>query len=293
MELQAIATDSAGQANMQFAKYQDTVENKVNKLKTAWEQLRLSFINSDGIKTALDWLIKLLDKLNEFSGFDFAALGVTWFTFGKLMIKNFISGIQSSVTGVQEVFSKITNKIFEKFQNISQNSKLKNFILKITGDTSDIDKDIIAIQSNLNRLEQERITLTSDNSDVLNDLKAIEAKIQRVNGSITFDTAAAQLGIGGERLNAARQLNNNLNQTTAGQRQLEQLNAQKAALQQSGQAAGQAFASSFTAAVTAVMTQESPGKLFGNIFVTGLTSLIPTIISVATTLDQLQQARRQ
>lgn len=284
MELQAIATDSAGQANMQFAKYQDTVENKINKLKTAWEQLRLSFINSDGIKTALDWLIKLLDKLNEFSAIDFVTLGATWFTFGKLMIKNFISGIQSSVTGVQEAFSKITNKIFEKFQNISQNSKLKNFILKITGDTSDIDKDIIAIQSNLNRLEQERITLTSDNSDVLNDLKAIEAEIQKVNGSITFDAAAAQLGIEGERFNAARQLNNNLNQTVAGQRQLQQLNTQKAALQQSGQAAGQAFASSFTTAVTAVMTQESPGKVFGTIFLTGLTSMIPTIISVATTM---------
>lgn len=287
MELQAIATDSAGQANMQFAKYQDTVENKVNKLKTAWEELRLSFINSEGIKTVLDWLIKLLDKLNEFSSFDFAALGVTWLTFGKLMIKNFISGIQSGVTGVQEAFSKITNKIFEKFQNISQNSKLKNFILKITGDTSDIDKDIIAIQSNLNRLEQERITLTSDNSDVLNDLKAIEAEIQKAKAqsdTLTFDSAAEKLNIEGERLNAARQLNNNLNQTAAGQQELKQLSAQEAALQQSGQAAGQAFASSFTTAVTAIMTEEQPGKVAGTVFVTGLTSMIPTIISVATTM---------
>ena len=287
MELQAIATDSAGQANMQFAKYQDTVENKINKLKTAWEQLRLSFINSDGIKTALDWLIKLLDKLNEFSAIDFATLGVTWFTFGKLMIKNFISGIQSSVTGVQEAFSKITNKIFEKFQNISQNSKLKNFILKITGDTSDIDKDIIAIQSNLNRLEQERITLISDDSDVLNDLKAIEAKIQEAKAegrTITLGEAGQELQMSGPQIDAAGRLNNNLNQTAARQRQLQQLNTQKAALQQSGQAAGQAFASSFTTAVTAVMTQESPGKVFGTIFLTGLTSMIPTIISVATTM---------
>jgi hypothetical protein len=40
VELVETAQDSTGKSSEQFAKYQDTLENKVNKLNVAWEKLR-------------------------------------------------------------------------------------------------------------------------------------------------------------------------------------------------------------------------------------------------------------
>ena len=44
-ELIEIASDSAGRSTQQFAKYADSVENKVNRLKNTWEQFRINLID--------------------------------------------------------------------------------------------------------------------------------------------------------------------------------------------------------------------------------------------------------
>lgn len=50
MELVETAQNSAGKSDEQFAKYTDTLEYKVNSLRTAWESLRQSFLKSDFLK---------------------------------------------------------------------------------------------------------------------------------------------------------------------------------------------------------------------------------------------------
>src|SRR5574344_788810 len=68
MELVDTAYDSAGKSSEQFAKYQDTVEYKMNQLQNTWEQFRTQFFNSDFFKTVLDGFNALLGKINELSG---------------------------------------------------------------------------------------------------------------------------------------------------------------------------------------------------------------------------------
>ena len=74
MELVETAQNSAGKSDEQFAKYTDTLEYKVKQLKGSWEELRQSFLKSDFLKNAVDWINKLVDKLTNLNLKDFAIL---------------------------------------------------------------------------------------------------------------------------------------------------------------------------------------------------------------------------
>ena len=65
MDLVTVAQESEGKASEQFGKYQDTLENKINKLKNSWEQLRLSFANSDIFKNAVEGLTAIVNKIES------------------------------------------------------------------------------------------------------------------------------------------------------------------------------------------------------------------------------------
>lgn len=60
MQLVNIAQDSAGRSNIQFSKYADTVEYRVNKLKNTWEAFRVSLGKSETFKKLLDLANNLL-----------------------------------------------------------------------------------------------------------------------------------------------------------------------------------------------------------------------------------------
>lgn len=68
LELVNVAQNSQGRANEQFAKYADTVEYRVNKLKNAWEEFRTSLIDSDivkGILTATKTILSFISQLTN------------------------------------------------------------------------------------------------------------------------------------------------------------------------------------------------------------------------------------
>ena len=54
LELQEAAYNSVGQSTIQFNKYQDTVEYKINQIKNSWERLRVSLIDQNTYTKALD-----------------------------------------------------------------------------------------------------------------------------------------------------------------------------------------------------------------------------------------------
>ena len=114
MELVETAQDSAGRSSEQFAKYQDTVEYKLNQLKNSWEQFRTSLVDSDAFKKAIDWLTKFLNKLNKLSPKKLVALGVTFMTLGKQMVTNFIQGMRTSITGINKTITDAFNKELSK-----------------------------------------------------------------------------------------------------------------------------------------------------------------------------------
>lgn len=65
IELVNTAYNSSGKSAEQFAKYQDTLEYKINKLQNSWEQLRVSLMNSDFFKGVVDTVGSLVKYLSE------------------------------------------------------------------------------------------------------------------------------------------------------------------------------------------------------------------------------------
>lgn len=64
-DLVALANNAAGASAEQFAKTQDSLESKINRLKTAWEQFTMGLANNQAIKTVVDLLTKFISKIND------------------------------------------------------------------------------------------------------------------------------------------------------------------------------------------------------------------------------------
>jgi len=65
VELMDTAANSAGKANQQFSKYSDTVEYRINKIKTLWEEFKVSIIDNELWKGLLDHLTHILERLSS------------------------------------------------------------------------------------------------------------------------------------------------------------------------------------------------------------------------------------
>ena len=65
VELMDTAANSAGKANQQFSKYSDTVEYRINKIKTLWEEFKVSIVDNELWKGMLDRLTHVLEKLSS------------------------------------------------------------------------------------------------------------------------------------------------------------------------------------------------------------------------------------
>lgn len=127
MELVNIAYNSAGKSSEQFAKYQDTVEYKINQIQNSWEQLRANFFDSDTYKGALDILKKFMDTLNNMDAKQFIGIGIIGLTLGKTVITNFIKSLQSSAQLITTSFNAILSSSIQKIKTVPIASKLQNW----------------------------------------------------------------------------------------------------------------------------------------------------------------------
>lgn len=272
MELVDTAYDSAGKSSEQFAKYQDTVEYKMNQLQNTWEQFRTQFFNSDFFKTVLDGFNALLGKINELSGGDLLALGAAIVVLGKTVGISLISGIQTA-------FNKLPRLINEKL-NKALNGSQKDIHLSA---------DIIKAKENIKELEKEQ--------------EELEKKLGTMRAKVDIDQAKAQLeelnkkasetGLTPEEDNQSMRLINQIsdqemiedeisqnlqNQETEKNKQKE-LEAKQQLAEKDYAAIGQTAAVAFSSAFTAVATDMNPGAAVAAVLSTGIMSSMPTIIS--------------
>ena len=99
------AQKAQGSATKENARYMESMEGKLQNLKSAWEKLSYKLINSNDLKKAIDGLTKALDFLSSDKGMKFLnfikvlALGL-----GALKIANSVAGwlstFRSAVSGV-------------------------------------------------------------------------------------------------------------------------------------------------------------------------------------------------
>lgn len=108
VELIDVATNSAGRANEQFAKYTDTVEYKVNKIKNSWEELRVTLMNKNFFSGILDGLDSILNRMKNMDIKDFAFISTWVLTVGRTLVTGLIQAIS---TGGNKIRGAITQAL--------------------------------------------------------------------------------------------------------------------------------------------------------------------------------------
>lgn len=143
MELIETAQDSAGRSSEQFAKYADSLENKVNKLKNTWEQFRISLVGSDLAKTAVNFANTFVKTFSKLDAKQLAGITLFGITAGKNLITGLLSGIQNS-------FNLISKTIGNLFSKITIGKDIETIRI----DTTHLQEDKIKAEQLLNQIRQ-------------------------------------------------------------------------------------------------------------------------------------------
>lgn len=272
MELVDTAYDSAGKSSEQFAKYQDTVEYKMNQLQNTWEQFRTQFFNSDFFKTVLDGFNALLGKINELSGGDLLALGAAIVVLGKTVGISLISGIQTA-------FNKLPRLINEKL-NKALNGSQKD--IHLSADITNAKEKIKELEKQQEELEKKLGTMRAevDIDQAKAQLEELENKAEETKLTEKEKDKKTQLKNQiNEQEDTEKKLTKNLqNQETEKNKQKE-LEAKQQLAEKDYAAIGQTAAVAFSSAFTAVATDMNPGAAVATVLSTGIMSSMPTIIS--------------
>ena len=101
MELINVAQDSAGKADKQFAKYSDTVEFKLNRLKNAWEQTKTTIFTSEFYGGLLDTVTSLVEKLENLNWKKLLVAVPLAIAAGRMMGKNWITGFSQGINSAK------------------------------------------------------------------------------------------------------------------------------------------------------------------------------------------------
>lgn len=226
IELVNTAYTSAGRASEQFAKYQDTVEYKLNRISNSWEQLRTNIFDSDTYKKALDVINSLMNTINNMDLSQVLSTGIIGITLGKTFILNLIAGIRTASDNIAEEVNKIKLKIDKKFSKNPlkiryDNSSIENIkseLVQLGIETENIDSKTgsLIIEYIKLRTEIDKITMELQDQGleseeinnklreqydlerkITNELKKRGIKYEEIKGSMNGDNGAKIRGIAG------------------------------------------------------------------------------------------------
>ena len=293
IELVNYAYDSTGKSSQQFAKYQDTIEYKLNKLKTTWEKFRAAFLEGDTFKNAIDGLTALIQKIDDFNLIDIAGLGLVWLTLGKTMIQNLLTGLNQGAKGLSNWFAKnITSTI----------KKLPGKISALTIDTDRYKQQIHDFEERIKKaerdIEKNSIVIDVDTRQALNKLDDLEATYERYkqeakdtgsDDSRAERSARERMGKDYRQLEQGRKAKEALaakdeaeQRRNTAQETLDKTLGKQSELEEQarirGEAVGQMMGSMITMGITAAITSDNPMDAVKTILVTGVTSIISVII---------------
>ena len=103
--------NSSGSALKEHAKWSESLEARLNKLKSAWQSLSQTFMNSSFLKGGIDLIIsfvnaldKLIDKLGTFGTIGFGAS-----IFGLFKVKG--TGLKTSIFGALSEFGTAVSSV--------------------------------------------------------------------------------------------------------------------------------------------------------------------------------------
>jgi hypothetical protein len=312
VELVNTAYDSAGKSSEQFAKYQDTVEYKMNQISNSWEQLRTNLFNSDTYKGALDILNKFMSTLNNMDFKQILGVATIGLTLGKMVITNFITSLKKNSGEIQKSWQTVLNKAFDtKGKSLFETGQLKksfNDLVKqrpdeekyvrsmgqVLGDKAigapKLEANIEAqktreIQNQLaiyNQLEAKRKSILQTAKQELREGKGISAET-RIQSNQAVQESNQKL----QQLNKlAKELGYEKEITAENAKQIAQNmqeNASKATSSKMGVAAKEAGSNALSAGITTALMMAISGADLGTVIkstlISALMAALPALIS--------------
>ena len=177
MELVETAQDSAGRSSEQFAKYQDTVEYKLNQLKNTWEQLRVTIVDSDIFKGVIDSLTKGLKNLSKLNFKRLIPMVAIISPLIKVMIKNFTDGVTKSGQAFQKLGNVIGKRLSAGFDVAGRGLAKNLFGL----DTQTLNTAIEAAKAKLAELQKKKDEISNRKILVQADITNAQVELERLN----------------------------------------------------------------------------------------------------------------
>lgn len=145
MQLVDVAQNSAGKSQEQFAKFSDSTEYKVNKLKNTWEQVRASIFKSEDFNKYLEKFTGFIEKLQ---GLDFEKILVIApmaLVLGRTMASQWIKGFSEGLDKGKGLIGKAVSSVFTKgdsrttIEIDADNKKIKERLKEIKKEKTDLE----------------------------------------------------------------------------------------------------------------------------------------------------------
>lgn len=192
VELIDAAYNSSGKSQQQFEKNMDTISFKTKRLKSSWESLRQSFIESDFFKNATDSANGLLQTLNNLSKADILAIASSFLLFGKTAVQNLTDSLGKITTGtgalIGQGFDIINKKVLKINADVST-EKVKAKIEQLKNDIAEleqqkaivpIDADTTQIDDKIEQLRRELSELLKQKNNTLQNLDKNTEKYRKI-----------------------------------------------------------------------------------------------------------------
>lgn len=309
VELIETAADSEGKADEQFAKAADTIEFKLNAIKTRWEEFKLSIMDSGFVKGLLDTVNSVMDRLKNVKMPQIAIFSTFAVLAAKTFILNFINTLKNTAKNFQQIGRVIGDKIGKAIHKNSSKFKINLQLDVLKSEEQKLKNKLIETVEANKKYSQVKFAINLDTSNAKTAFDALTEHFESQGMSKADATTAAiqnvsqALGVEAEDANAAVEALRNHNQQMqdgetkaqeyaqqleANQQQQQKLNLQ----QQKNQAIGQALTQTFHSLVASLsmmaagtMKSSEAAKTFGTTSVTAIGN-IATSLTVATVSTQ-------
>ena len=201
IELINIAADSEGKADEQFAKAADTFEFKLNAIKTKWEELRISMMDSSFVKGLLDGVSKLMDGIKNIKLPRLAIGAAIAIPVAKQFVSTLIAEIKTGIGKASNLGKTISDKLIGLIKKPGKTPfkiKIEN-LNKIAADLESERKNIqakldanpIKIKSEVN--EQSYIRLDSALQKLANSGNITIESLNELKQSQEIDAESADI----------------------------------------------------------------------------------------------------
>lgn len=300
LQLVNITEDAQGRSQQQFEKNAESLSFKIQALKTSWEQLRISFLDSGFLKEVVDRVTHLVDAFGKMDGKQIATLGVMGVTIGRAVISKFIESIKQSTTDVMNA-GKLLKDSFIKGWNtgktaknnakglfgdfgitqvravqkelqgvVGETQKISMYDAKLLLNYQNIDKAIDQIKLDMEALPQTEAERTEEEQAILNKYKEELEQLERQKKTI-------------EQINAARNnipLGTHVNTNTDPRSQNGTWATFKTGIKG---AAGSALSMGLTTAIMTAVGGADLSTVIESALTTALIAALPGVISSLTT----------